>query len=179
MLKATGSLLQGDALLIKSSIANASSKALEDNTPNIVIEYSRTNTDGTGDIKEQLNKVKIKSKEKLLEKNLKNASNYDDMRNEGRNEKATERDVLDKEYDDKTPTNEMSFSSVNDMTDNSVLRESIDSEKQVMLLADDLKNDLITADEEKDDDNSERNKFVNAWVSRLACDEKGIHIFNV
>lgn len=41
------------------------------------------------------------------------------------------------------------------------------------MLADDLKTDLIMADEEKDDDNSERNKFVNAWVSRLACQEKG------
>ncbi|XP_052754599.1 probable E3 ubiquitin-protein ligase HERC2 isoform X2 [Galleria mellonella] len=181
MLKATGSLLQGDALLIKSSIANASTKTPEEVTPSIIVETSKGHLiESTGDVKElsnQQTKSKFKIKDKLLEKDMKNASNYDDMRNEGRSDyKLAEKDdVLDKDNDDKTPTNEMSMSSINDMTDNSVLKESMESEKQVMLLADDLKNDLIMANEEKDDDNSERNKFVNAWVSRLACEEKDLY----
>ncbi|KAG6464463.1 hypothetical protein O3G_MSEX014531 [Manduca sexta] len=175
MLKATGSLLQGDALLIKSSIANTSSKTPEDITPSIVIEPSRGQIDGSGDPRELQIKLKLKTKDKPLDKDLKNASNYDDMRNEGRAERVMERDDIDKEHDDKTPTNEISISSINDMTDNSILKESMESEKQVILLADDLKNDLIMADEEKDDDNSERNKFVNAWVSRLACEEKDLY----
>lgn len=173
MLKATGSLLQGDALLIKSSIANASKTP--DDAPSIIVEHPRGHfKDGAGDKSNQQIKIKLKAKDKLLEKDLKNASNNDDMRNEGRSDfKVTEReDILDKD-DDKTPTNEVSISSMNDMTDNSILKESMESEKQVMLLADDLKTDLIMADEEKDDDNSERNKFVNAWVSRLACEKKG------
>lgn len=174
MLKATGSLLQGDALLIKSSIANASKTP--DDAPSIIVEHPRGHAiDGAGDKSNHQTKNKLKTNDKLLEKDLKNASNNDDMRNEGRSDfKVTEReDILDKDNDDKTPTNEVSISSMNDMTDNSILKESMESEKQVMLLADDLKNDLIMADEEKDDDNSERNKFVNAWVSRLACEKKG------
>lgn len=176
MLKATGSLLQGDALLIKSSIANASKTP--DDVPSIV-ESSR---DGGGDptakelANQQTKKEKLKAKDKHYEKDLKNASNNDDlMRHDSRIDiKVTEReDILDKDNDDKTPTNEMSISSINDITDNSILKESMESEKQVLMLADDLKNDLIMADEEKDDDNSERNKFVNAWVSKLACEEKG------
>lgn len=183
MLKATGSLLQGDALLIKSSIGIASSKTPEDN-PNIAVEPSRNFTmDCAGDINtkelaNQQTKQKLKTKDKPLEKDLKNASNYDDIRKEGRSDyRVTEKeDILDKDNDDKTPTNEISISSINDMTDNSILKESMESEKQVMILADDLKTDLIMADEEKDDDNSERNKFVNAWVSRLACEEKGTYL---
>ncbi|KAJ0180993.1 hypothetical protein K1T71_003078 [Dendrolimus kikuchii] len=178
MLKATGSLLQGDALLIKSSIGNASSKTPDDITPSIVIETTRGSVDCAGDLfsKEIRQMKKLKIKDKLFEKDLKNASNYDDMRNEVRCDKPIERDdTLDKDNDDKTPTNDISISSINDMTDNSILKESIESEKQVILQVDDLKNDLIMADEEKDDDNSERNKFVNAWVSRLACDEKELH----
>lgn len=180
MLKATGSLLQGDALLIKSSIANASKTP--DDAPGVVVEPSR---DGSGDpmAKDLANQQtkKLIAKDKPLEKDLKNASNNDDlMRCDTRNDfKVAEReDILDKDNDDKTPTNEMSISSINDMTDNSILKESMESEKQVMMLADDLKNDLIMADEEKDDDNSERNKFVNAWVSRLACEKKGTYDFN-
>ncbi|KAJ2946601.1 hypothetical protein O0L34_g12657 [Tuta absoluta] len=176
MFKATGSLLQGDALLIKSSIANAS-KTPDDLAPSIIVESSRTNTDGAGDItaKDLANthtKTKFKTKDKPLEKDLKNASNLDGMRQETRSEIKEE---TDKDFDDKTPTNEISISSINDMTDNSILKESMESEKQVMILADDLKADLILADEEKDDDNSERNKFVNAWVSKLACQEKDLY----
>lgn len=180
MLKATGSLLQGDALVIKSSIANASNKTPDDIPPSIIVERPRPNQliEGITDAKELANqqtKLKLKIKDKLLEKDIKNASNSVDMRNEGRGEvfKVMQKeDMFDKD-DDKTPTNEVSISSINDMTDNSILKESMESEKHVMMLADDLKNDLIMADEEKDDDNSERNKFVNAWVSRLACEEKG------
>ncbi|XP_013183359.2 probable E3 ubiquitin-protein ligase HERC2 [Amyelois transitella] len=181
MFKATSSLLQGDALLIKSSIANSSSKTPED-IPPIIVEHHKNhpNIETASDSKELANqqtKLMMKIKDKPLEKDLKNASNYDDMRNEGRSDlKLTEReDILDKDHDDKTPTNEISISSINDMTDNSILKESMESEKQMMLLADDLKTDLIMADEEKDDDNSERNKFVNAWVSRLACQEKDLY----
>lgn len=168
MFKATSSLLQGDALLIKSSIAQAS-KTPED-APSIFVETAKVHNETlTAPIKEPLlrSKVTVKVKDKPLEKDLKNASNNDDR------DKGDRDDVLDKDNDDKTPTNEMSISSINDITDNSILKESMESEKQVLLLADDLKTDLIMADEEKDDDNSERNKFVNAWVSRLACEEKG------
>nr|XP_026484631.1 probable E3 ubiquitin-protein ligase HERC2 isoform X1 [Vanessa tameamea] len=181
MLKATGSLLQGDALLIKSTIGNQSCKPEE--TQTIIIEPPKVNVNlecagdlGTKDTYNIQTKTKLKIKDKLLEKDLKNACNYDDMRHEGRSDlKVTERDdVLDKD-DDKTPTNEISLSSINEMTDNSVLKESLESEKQVMLLADDLKNELLVADEEKDDDNSERNKFVNAWVAKLACEEKDLY----
>ncbi|XP_037301778.1 probable E3 ubiquitin-protein ligase HERC2 [Manduca sexta] len=126
MLKATGSLLQGDALLIKSSIANTSSKTPEDITPSIVIEPSRGQIDGSGDPRELQIKLKLKTKDKPLDKDLKNASNYDDMRNEGRAERVMERDDIDKENDDKTPTNEISISSINDMTDNSILKESME-----------------------------------------------------
>ncbi|XP_049884481.1 probable E3 ubiquitin-protein ligase HERC2 isoform X2 [Pectinophora gossypiella] len=181
MFKATGSLLQGDALLIKSSIANACTKTPDDIPPCIIVESSRIPLDGCGDIStkdlvNQQTKSKLKAKDKPLEKDLKNASNLDDMRNEVRGDHRVERDdILDKDNDDKTPTNELSISSMNDMTDNSILKESMESEKQVMMLADDLKNDLIMADEEKDDDNSERNKFVNAWVSKLACQEKDLY----
>ncbi|CAB3257193.1 unnamed protein product [Arctia plantaginis] len=177
MLKATGTLLQGDALLIKSSIAHASNKTPED-APSIVIETSRTHHESNISAKELSNKSKvtIKCKDKVLEKDLKNASNYDDMKNEGRGDRMNDRDdILDKENDDKTPTNELSISSINDLTENSILKESIESEKQVLLLADEIKTDLIMADEEKDDDNSERNKFVNAWVSKLACEEKDLY----
>lgn len=183
MLKATGSLLQGDALLIKSSIGNASTKTPDDVTPTIVIETTRGSLDGAGDVygKDTTKQTKKpKTKDKLFEKDLKNASNYDDMRNEVRCDKSLDRDdILDKDNDDKTPTNEISISSINDMTDNSILKESMESEKHVILQADDLKNDLIMADEEKDDDNSERNKFVNAWVSRLACEKKGKYHFKL
>lgn len=176
MFKATSSLLQGDALLIKSSIAQAS-KTPED-APSIIVEPSKGHHE-TPAPKDPIprSKVTLKVKDKPLEKDLKNASNNDDMKNEGRGDrdKGDRDDVLDKDNDDKTPTNEMSISSINDITDNSILKESMESEKQVLLLADDLKTDLIMADEEKDDDNSERNKFVNAWVSRLACEEKGKH----
>ncbi|CAK1599489.1 unnamed protein product [Parnassius mnemosyne] len=181
MLRTTGSLLQGDALLIKSTIGHTSSKATEDIHIKVTEPKSISNTESVNDpaLKDAANqqtKNKLKLKVKPLEKDFKNASNYDDMRNEARGDiKLSERDdVLDKD-DDKTPTNEVSISSINDITDNSVLKESIESEKQVMLLADDLKNQLITADEEKDDDNSERNKFVNAWVAKLACEEKDLY----
>ena len=175
MFKATSSLLQGDALLIKSSIAQASKTP--DDAPCIVVEPLKVHNEPPAPIKEPIHrsKVTLKVKDKPLEKDLKNASNNDDMKNEGRGDrdKGDRDDVIDKDNDDKTPTNEMSISSINDITDNSILKESMESEKQVLLLADDLKTDLIMADEEKDDDNSERNKFVNAWVSRLACEEKG------
>lgn len=185
MLKATGSLLHGDALIIKSTIGNTSSKVTEDIHIKVTESKSHSNVENASDttLKDAANhltksKLKLKDKSLMLEKDMKNASNYDDMRNEGRGDmKIPERvDVLDKDYDDKTPTNEVSISSINDMTDNSILKESIESEIQVMLLADDLKNELITADEEKDDDNSERNKFVNAWVAKLACEEKGNYL---
>ncbi|XP_045760290.1 probable E3 ubiquitin-protein ligase HERC2 isoform X8 [Maniola jurtina] len=198
MLKATGSLLQGDALLIKSGIGNQS-KA--DEVQTIIVEppKSHASLDGFGDHSSKSSchlqaKNKLKSKEKPLEKELKNACNYDDMRHDGRPDikltekvidlKLTEKvsdlklsekeDAFDKD-DDKTPTNELSLSSINEMTDNSVFKESLESEKQVILLAEDLKNELIVADEEKDDDNSERNKFVNAWVAKLACEEKDLY----
>ncbi|XP_068628740.1 probable E3 ubiquitin-protein ligase HERC2 [Battus philenor] len=182
MLKATGSLLQGDALVIKSTIGNTSKKAVDDIHIKVFESKTASNAEGVSDLalKDAVNqqtKSKLKLKDKTLEKDFKNASNFDDMRNETRHDiKLPEKDdILDKDYDDKTPTNEISISSINDITDNSILKESIESEKQVMLLADDLKNDLITADEEKDDDNSERNKFVNAWVARLACEEKDLY----
>ncbi|XP_041973907.1 probable E3 ubiquitin-protein ligase HERC2 [Aricia agestis] len=173
MLKATGSLLQGDALLIKSTIGNQIINKLEEHP--VVVEPLKSQSDTLSDTAKDYfqTKMKLKLKEKPLEKDLKNASNYGDMRNDGRDSKA-DKDDYDKD-DDKTPTNEVSMSSMNDITDNSVLKESLESEKQVMLLADDLKNELIVADEEKDDDNSERNKFVNAWVSRLACEEKDLY----
>lgn len=178
MLKATGSLLQGDALLIKSTIG---SQSKPDEVQPIIVEPPKasltlefTSDPASKDTCNIQTKTKLKIKDKPLEKDLKNASNYDDMRHEGRSDlKLTERDdPLDKD-DDKTPTNEISISSINEMTDNSLLKESLESEKQVMLMADDLKNELIVADEEKDDDNSERNKFVNAWVAKLNCQEKG------
>ncbi|CAH2068345.1 unnamed protein product, partial [Iphiclides podalirius] len=184
MLKATGSLLHGDALIIKSTLGNASKKASEGIHIKITEPklHSNMESGSSAALRDAANlqtksKLRLKDKLMLLEKEMKNASNYDDMRNESRGEaKIVERDdALDKDYDDKTPTNEVSFSSVNDITDNSILKESIESEKQVMLLADDLKNELITADEEKDDDNSERNKFVNAWVAKLACEEKDLY----
>lgn len=187
MLKATGSLLQGDALLIKSAIGSQRPEELH----TIIVEppKSHVNLDSYGDHGSKsschLQAKKLKSREKPLEKDLKNASNYDDMRHDGRsdlklNEKLPDLKLSEKEEafdkdDDKTPTNEMSLSSINEMTDNSVLKESLESEKQVILLAEDLKNELIVADEEKDDDNSERNKFVNAWVAKLACEEKGTY----
>lgn len=164
MLKATGSLLQGDALLIKSTIASQSSKNIEESQP-LLIEPK-----GDGDSKD---KIKTKLKARPYDKELKNASNYDESRSEIKEKNETDKD------DDKTPTNEISISSMNDITDNSIFKESMESEKQVMLLADDLKNELIIADEEKDDDSSERHKFVNAWVSRMACEEKGIFLLNV
>ncbi|CAG4926206.1 unnamed protein product [Colias eurytheme] len=168
MLKATGSLLQGDALLIKSTIASQSSKTIDEMQPTVF----EARGDGDG-----LNQSKIKPKIKQIkpfEKELKNASNYDDMRHESRSD-MKEKEELQERDDDKTPTNEISMSSINDITDNSVFKESMESEKQVMLLADDLKNELIIADEEKDDDSSERHKFVNAWVSRMACEEKDLY----
>lgn len=180
MLKATGTLLQGDALLIKSTIGGQCSK--QDDAQTVIVEPPRSyvNLEGSSDtIVRDASlvqaKTKLKMKDKPLEKDLKNASNFDDMRHDSRGElKLLERDeVLDKDCDDKTPTNEISISSINEMTDNSVFKESLESEKQVLLLADDLKNEIVIADEEKDDDNSERNKFVNAWVARLACGEKG------
>lgn len=179
MLKATGSLLQGDALLIKSTIGTQNAKIEEVQT--IIVEPPKIqgNLEGSSDPnpRELCNlqaKPKLKLKDRALDKELKNASNFDDMRHEGRVDlKLSERDEMYDKDDDKTPTNEISISSINEMTDNSVFKESLESEKQVLLLADDLKNELIVADEEKDDDNSERNKFVNAWVARLACDEKG------
>ncbi|XP_026727805.1 probable E3 ubiquitin-protein ligase HERC2 [Trichoplusia ni] len=164
MFKATGSLLQGDALLIKSTIGQTSKTP--DDAPSIIIEHTKGRNETsvvTSKDTHNRSKVTLKVKDKPLEKDLKNASNNDDMKNDGRGDRDKE-DGPDKEYDDKTPTNEMSISSINDITDNSILKESIESEKQVMMLADDLKTDLIMADEEKDDDNSERNKFVNAWV---------------
>ncbi|CAG9575570.1 unnamed protein product [Danaus chrysippus] len=182
MLKATGTLLQGDALLIKSTIGGQCSK--QDDAQTVIVEPPRAyvNLEGSSDtiVRDASivqTKTKIKMKDKPLEKDLKNASNFDDMRHDSRGElKLLEKDeVLDKDYDDKTPTNEISISSINEMTDNSVFKESLESEKQVMLLADDLKNEIVIADEEKDDDNSERNKFVNAWVARLACGEKDLY----
>ncbi|VVD02571.1 unnamed protein product [Leptidea sinapis] len=168
MMKATGSLLQGDALLIKSTIASQSSKTVEE-MPSIIEPIC----DATKKFKSKIN---IKPKEKPHYKDLKNAINSDDMRNEGKDVKENEKGATsDKDIDDKTPTNELSISSINDFTDNSVLKESMESEKQVKSLADDLKNELILANEEKDDDSSERNKFVNAWVSRLACEEKDLY----
>lgn len=108
------------------------------------------------------------------EKEMKNASNQVDATKSTRKERPEKlrvrvqkrrAQIVDR---DKTPTNEPT-----DMTEPLVLRESLESEKQVRMLADDFKTDLITADEEKDDDTSERNRFVNTWVSKLACDEKG------
>ncbi|XP_048005438.1 probable E3 ubiquitin-protein ligase HERC2 [Leguminivora glycinivorella] len=171
MLKATGSLLQGDALLIKSSIAaNASSKTPDDLTPSI-LENSKSSEKvesasdpSSKELANQQTKTKTK---KVSDKDVKNASNFDGQRTQ------SDCKLSEREDDDKTPTNEISISSIND-TDNSILKESMESGKQVLLLADDLKNDLIMADEEKDDDTSERNKFVNAWVAKLACEEKDL-----
>lgn len=183
MLKATGSLLQGDALLIKSTIGTQNPKIEEVQTiivepPKIQANLEGSSESNTRDVCSLQTKPKLKLKEKALDKELKNASNFDDMRHESRVElKLSERDEIYDKDDDKTPTNEISISSINEMTDNSVFKESLESEKQVLLLADDLKNELIVADEEKDDDNSERNKFVNAWVARLACEEKGMETY--
>ncbi|XP_073958332.1 uncharacterized protein [Choristoneura fumiferana] len=136
MLKATGSLLQGDALLIKSSIANASSKTPDELTPSL-IENSKSsqNVESASDpsSKELANQqTKTKDKQKI-DKDVKNASNIDGQRTDKSDCKLSER-----EDDDKTPTNEISISSIND-TDNSILKESMESGKQVMLLADDFK----------------------------------------
>lgn len=180
MLRAGGSLLQGDALIIKSALSNAA-RTVDDIRIKVVEPKCYYNSEvptdpASKDAANQQTKNKLKLKDKPLDKDMKNACNYDDMRNEARGElKIPEKeDIQDKDYDDKTPTNEVSISSINDMTDNSILKESMESEKQVILQADDLKNELFTADEEKDDDTSERNKFVNAWVAKLSCQEKGI-----
>ncbi|XP_072935158.1 probable E3 ubiquitin-protein ligase HERC2 [Epargyreus clarus] len=181
MLKTTGTLLQGDALLIKSVIGHSSamSTRLNDETPTNQVDIHKVLEKGapyTKDAVNQQTKIKLLTREKPFEKDIKNASNFDDMRNDSRDYKLSEKDeLMDRDYDDKTPTNEISISSMNDITDNSILKESIESEKQVLLLAEDLKTELIMADEEKDDDNSERNKFVNAWVAKLACEEKDLY----
>lgn len=135
MLKATGSLLQGDALIIKSSIANASTKTPEE-PPHIVIEPTKpkpsVQSDAGGDHCREIlipqTKIRIKVRERPLEKDMKNASNNGglNLKSEARSVKP-ERDDLD----DKTPTNEISISSY-DMTDASVLKESMESEKQVI-----------------------------------------------
>ncbi|KPJ06671.1 putative E3 ubiquitin-protein ligase HERC2 [Papilio machaon] len=181
MLRAGGSLLQGDALIIKSGLGNTA-RPIDDIRIKVVEPKCYYNSEGptdpaSKDAANQQTKNKFKLKDRPLDKDMKNASNYDDMRNEARGElKIPEKeDLQDKDYDDKTPTNEVSISSINDMTDNSILKESMESEKQVLLQADDLKNELFTADEEKDDDTSERNKFVNAWVAKLACQEKDLY----
>ncbi|XP_045542472.1 probable E3 ubiquitin-protein ligase HERC2 [Papilio machaon] len=181
MLRAGGSLLQGDALIIKSGLGNTT-RPIDDIRIKVVEPKCYYNSEGptdpaSKDAANQQTKNKLKLKDRPLDKDMKNASNYDDMRNEARGEfKIPEKeDLQDKDYDDKTPTNEVSISSINDITDNSILKESMESEKQVLLQADDLKNELFTADEEKDDDTSERNKFVNAWVAKLACQEKDLY----
>lgn len=185
MFKMTGSLLQGDALLIKSTIGKVLiSKTTDDIPPSIVVEYPKSSSHeclNDPSSKDMANEqMKLKCKDKPLEKELKNANNFDGMQKSDMAAKSdlklSEREEVyfDKEQDDKTPTNEISISSMNDITDNSILKESMESEKHGLLFNDDIKNDLIMADEEKDDDNSERNKFVNVWVARLACKEKGM-----
>lgn len=166
MRKATGSLLQGDTLLIKSLIGNAS-KTPDENAPNVVAEHTSNDLSLRDKVNEQ---VRLKSKDK----DFKNASNSDEMaRKNDQKMMEREEDNVERDTDDKTPTNEISMSSMNDMTDNSILKDSMESEKNTLLFTDDIKNDLM-ADDEKDDDHSERTKFVNAWVARLACKEKGI-----
>lgn len=168
MLKATGSLLQGDALLIKSCIANTSNAITPDDaTPTIVVEPSKE-TAADPIAKDRNNEqTKLKTKGKDVINDATKADSKIELKVIEKDDTASER-----EQDDKTPTNEISFSSINEMTDNSNLKDSLESEK-LMQMTEDLKADLIMADEEKDDDNSERNKFVNAWVARLACKEKG------
>lgn len=211
MLKATGSLLQGDALIIKSSIANASSKTPEE-PPSIIVEKTKEpeKADASSDcsILIPTTKIRIKFRKAPADKETKQQSNPKEspkektknalkprnketrLRNEHlknkrkiasnsgptkRNEGRSDKLDLDRDdfLDDKTPTYKISFSSINGITEVSALKESMESEKQTKILAEDLKADLIMADEEKDDDNSERNKFVNAWVSKNACEEKG------
>lgn len=171
-LRKAAALHQSDALLIRSLTTNASnSRTPDDNTPNTAADPAS---------KPKMNEHnKNKHKEKSQEKDFKNASNSDEMLRQEmakRDLKLMEREeaIPEREIDDKTPTNEISFSSINDMTDNSILKDSMESEKHTLLFNDDIKNDLIMADDEKDDDNSERNKFVNAWVTRLACKEKDL-----
>ncbi|KAG7303974.1 hypothetical protein JYU34_010894 [Plutella xylostella] len=160
MLRGTGSALQGDALLLKSSLVNSMSRASDEQS---ILEHSKVSISG----KDKVNEImKLKIKDKPLEKDLKNASNYDGARSDSTRGEHKISEITEREMDDKTPTNEISISSINDMTDNSILKESMESEQQFTLYTDDIKNDLILSDAEKDDDNSERNKFVNAWFAK-------------
>ncbi|CAG9110136.1 unnamed protein product [Plutella xylostella] len=160
MLRGTGSALQGDALLLKSSLVNSMSRASDEQS---ILEHSKVSISG----KDKVNEImKLKIKDKPLEKDLKNACNYDGARSDSTRGEHKISEITEREMDDKTPTNEISISSINDMTDNSILKESMESEQQFTLYTDDIKNDLIMSDAEKDDDNSERNKFVNAWFAK-------------
>ncbi|GBP72265.1 E3 ubiquitin-protein ligase HERC2 [Eumeta japonica] len=187
MFKAT-TLLQGDALLIKSVAGNViTTRSPEDIATvvkpskvivNIELPVNSHNL-SPKDLANEQTKLKI-SHNKQLEKDFKNACNLDGLQRSemtSRCEVKTsgkESNTSDKGQDDKTPTNDLSLSSMNDMTDNSILKGSVESEKQMLHFADDIKNELFTADEEKDDDNSERHKFVNAWVARLGRKEKDL-----
>lgn len=82
------------------------------------------------------------------------------------------------ESEDKTPTNEISISSINEMTDNSLLKDSLEGSARLQLDPEDVKMDMVeelepekelsSAKDEKDVDQSERDNSVSlgAWLAK-------------
>lgn len=85
-------------------------------------------------------------------------------------------DVEISEMDDKTPTNDLSISSINEMTDNSLLKDSLEGSAKLFLdpegfkmdIVDEQEKELSSAKDEKDVDTSEREHSLpaNAWLTK-------------
>lgn len=95
---------------------------------------------------------------------------------------ATLADVENSEIEDKTPTNDISISSINEMTDNSLLKDSLEGSAKFNLDAEGVKMDMVDEQEkelstrdEKDIDTSERDNSasVGAWTTKTTENTTG------
>lgn len=144
------------------------------------------------DVANAKTKEKSKDRDKVLRKdksigdreiteNEKNTATFNQLRNMEKNIT----DIDNSELEDKTPTNEISISSINEMTDNSLLKDSFEGSAK-WLDPEDIKMDMMESEQEKelsstkdekDVDQSERDNSTNTpWLSKSVDRDAGIYI---
>lgn len=154
----------------------ASSTKIKDNIKAIKKERSIDN-----DKISEREKITVEKMKNLSIDNDKNTLSFD-------HNKITERvaktgDIENSEIDDKTPTNDMSISSINEMTDNSLLKDSLEGSAKLLLDTEGIKMDIVdeqekelsSAKDEKDVDTSERDHSASCgiWLTKSVDNTSG------
>lgn len=135
-------------------------------------------------------KISASDREKITIEKMKNLSIDNDkntlsLDHNRMNEKVAKTgDIENSEIDDKTPTNDMSISSINEMTDNSLLKDSLEGSAKLLLdtegvkmdIVDEQEKELSSAKDEKDVDTSERDHSASGgvWLTKSVDNTSGI-----